>query len=443
MLNELTLKLESVLKKLRGEGKITEKNIAETMRSIRRVLLEADVNYKVAKDFIASVQEKALGQEVLRSITPAQLIVKIINDELTGLLGEPFKDIKMEPTPPTVVMVVGLQGSGKTTFCAKLARYLKKKGRSPFLASADVYRPAARKQLEVLGKSLAIPILGMEETDPVKIANASLEECRRVSGDVLILDTAGRLHIDETMMQELSALKAKAMPHEILFVADGMTGQDAVNTASVFLERLDFSGVVLTKLDGDAKGGAALSISKVTGKPIRFISVGEKVEDLEPFHPERMASRILGMGDVITLVEKAQEAIDEEKAAKLEERLRSAEFTFEDFLEQLQQLKNMGPLENLLEFIPGMNKLPVKGLKMDEGALKRTEAIISSMTLHERSSPKIINGSRRQRIAKGSGTAVQDVNRLLKQFFQMQKMIKKMSRQGFGKKGMKGMNFGF
>ncbi|MCP4728044.1 MAG: signal recognition particle protein, partial [bacterium] len=380
MLNELTQKLESVLKKLRGEGKITEKNVAETMRSIRRVLLEADVNYKVAKDFIASVQEKALGQEVLRSITPAQLIVKIINDELTALLGEPFKDIKMEPAPPTVVMVVGLQGSGKTTFCAKLARYLKKKGRSPFLASVDVYRPAARKQLEVLGKSLDIPVLGMEETDPVRIAEASLDECKRVSGDVLILDTAGRLHIDDTMMQELSALKEGALPHEILFVADGMTGQDAVNTASVFLERLDFSGVVLTKLDGDAKGGAALSISKVTGKPIRFISVGEKVEDLEPFHPERMASRILGMGDIVTLVEKAHEAIDEEQAAKLEEKLRNAEFTFDDFLDQLQQLKNMGPIENLLEFIPGMNKLPVKGLQMDEGALKRTEAIISSMT---------------------------------------------------------------
>ncbi len=434
MLEELTLKLESVLKKLRGQGRITEKNISDCMRSIRRALLEADVNYKVAKDFIATVQEKAIGQEVLRSISPAQQIVKIIHSELSGLLGEPFREIQLQPSPPTVIMVVGLQGSGKTTFCAKIARYLLKRGRQPLLASADVYRPAARKQLEILGKSLNIPTIGMEETDPVAIARTSLEECKRVNGDILILDTAGRLQIDEQMMEELSSLKEQIEPHEILFVADGMTGQDAVNSAKEFSEKIDFSGVILTKLDGDARGGAALSICAVTGKPIRFISVGEKVEDLEPFHPERMASRILGMGDVVSLVEKAQEAIDQEKSAELEEKLRRAEFTFDDFKDQLQQLKKMGSFDKILDMIPGGNKMGIKGMNLDDSTFSRTEAIINSMTLYERENPRVINGSRRQRIAKGSGTSVQDINRLLKQFSQMQKMIKSFSRGRPGKK---------
>jgi len=435
MLEELTQKIDSVLRNLRGQGRITEKNVAETLRSVRRVLLEADVNYKVAKDFVASVQEKAVGEEVLKSITPAQLIVKIFHDELTRLLGEPFRDIQLQPNPPTIVMVVGLQGSGKTTFCAKLARHLMKKGRRPLLASADVYRPAARKQLEVLGKSLNIDVLGMEETDPVKIAQRSIEECMRINGDVLILDTAGRLQIDEQMMHELAELKKRITPHEILFVADGMTGQDAVNSASEFLKWVDFSGVVLTKLDGDARGGAALSIRAVTGRPIRFVSIGEKVADLEPFHPDRMASRILGMGDIVTLVEKAQETVDQEKTAKLEEKLKRAEFTFDDFKDQLQQLKNMGSFDKLLDMIPGGNKLGIKGMNVDDSAITKTEAIINSMTLDERSNPKLINGSRRQRIAKGSGTSVQDVNRLLKQFMQMQKMIKNLTRsQRFGRK---------
>lgn len=433
MFEELSQKLDSVLKKLRGQGRITEKSISEALRSIRLVLLEADINYKVAKDFIEKVRVKAVGTEVLKSISPAQQIVKIFHDELTNLLGEPFRDIQLEKSPPTVVMVVGLQGSGKTTFCAKLARYLQKKGRSPLLASADVYRPAARKQLEVLGKSLNIPVLGIEENDPVMIASASLEECHKMNGDVLILDTAGRLQIDDTMMDELADLKSSINPHEILFVADGMTGQDAVNSATVFNEKIEFTGIVLTKLDGDARGGAALSIRAVTGKPLRFISVGEKVQDLEPFHPERMASRILGMGDVVSLVEKAQEVVDIEKSAQLEEKLRHAEFTFDDFKDQLQQLKKMGSFDKLIDMIPGGSKLGVKGLKVDDSALKQTEAIINSMTPEERNYPKIINGSRRSRIANGSGSSVQEVNRLLKQFSQMSKMIKNFSRPRRGK----------
>ena len=441
MFGELSQKLESVLKKLRGQGRITEKNIEESLRSIRRVLLEADVNYKVAKGFIASVQEKAVGHEVLRSISPAQQIVKIIHDELTKLLGEPFRDVQLQPSPPTVIMVVGLHGSGKTTFCAKFARYIQKKGRRPLLASADVYRPAAQKQLEVLGKSLNIPVLGMESHDPVEIAENSLNECGRANRDVLILDTAGRLQIDDEMMQELADLKKQINPHEILFVADGMTGQDAVNSASAFLERVDFTGVVLTKLDGDARGGAALSISAVTGKPIRFVSVGEKLADLEPFHPERMASRILGMGDIVSLVEKTQESIDREQAAKLQEKLSRAEFSLEDFKDQLQQLKKMGSFEQMIDMIPGAQKLGLKGMDVDEHAIKRTEAIINSMTPDERRMPKIISGSRRLRIANGSGCSVQDVNKLLKQFFQMQKMIKNFTRSRFGKQKFAGQFF--
>lgn len=433
MFGELTGKLESVLKKLRGQGRITEKNIEESLRSIRRVLLEADVNYKVAKDFIAKVKEKATGQSVLKSIAPAQQIIKIIHDELTALFGEPFRDIELQASPPTVIMVVGLQGSGKTTFCGKLARYFQKRGRNPFLASADVYRPAAKKQLEILGNSLNVPVYGVESSDPGHIAIDSLAECKRVNCDILILDTAGRLHIDDELMDELSELKRKIEPHEIFFVADGMTGQDAVNSASAFLEKVDMTGVVLTKLDGDTKGGAALSISAITKKPIRFISTGEKLADLEPFHPERMASRILGMGDIVSLVEKAQESVDAEKAKKLEEKLVRSEFTFDDFKEQLQQLKNMGSFESLLDLIPGSRKLGLKGLHVDEHALERTEAIINSMTPYERTKPRVINGSRRKRIALGSGCSVQDINKLLNQYFQMQKMLKNFSRSRAGR----------
>ncbi|MFC1553745.1 signal recognition particle protein [candidate division KSB1 bacterium] len=442
MFNELSNKLESVLKKLRGEGKITEKNIDESLRIIRRVLLEADVNYKVAKNFISKVKEKAIGREVLRSVTAAQQIVKIIHDEMTDLFGEPFKEIQLKSPPPTVIMVVGLQGSGKTTFCAKLAYYFQKRGRKPLLASADVYRPAAREQLSILGKSLNIMTLGLEEKDPVRIADSALSECKNSNGDILILDTAGRLQIDEDMMAELEDLKSQIKPDEIFFVADGMTGQDAVNTASTFKERIDYSGVVLTKLDGDTRGGAALSIRSVTGKPIKFISMGEKVKDLEPFHPERMASRILGMGDIVSLVEKAQETIDDEQAAILQEKIKRAEFTFEDFKDQLNQIKNMGSFEQILGMIPGANKLGLKGMKFDENAITRTEAIINSMTIDERDMPRIINGSRRSRIARGSGTSVQEVNKLLNQFFQMQKMMKNFSKSKFNKQGFAGNFFG-
>ncbi len=427
MFGELTQKLDTVLKKLRGQGRITEKNIEESLRSIRCVLLEADVNYKVAKSFIARVSEKAVGQEVLKSITPAQQIVKIIHNELANLLGEPFRDIQLQPKPPTVIMVAGLQGSGKTTFCGKLAQYLLKKGEKPVMASADIYRPAARKQLEVLGKSLNVEVVAQGEKKPVAIAETAVKECLDNNGDVIILDTAGRLQIDEEMMRELEELKSRVQPHEIFYVADGITGQDAVNTASSFLERIDYSGVVLTKLDGDARGGAALSIRSITGKQIRFISIGEKPEDLEPFHPDRMASRILGMGDVISLVEKAQDALDKDESEKFQEKLSRAEFTFEDFKVQLQQFQNMGSYENLINMIPGANKMSLKGMSVDPQAFKRTEAIINSMTLQERRVPKLINGSRRLRIAKGSGTSVQDVNKLINQFFQMQKMIKKFS----------------
>ncbi len=427
MFGELTQKLESVLKKLRGQGRISEKNIEESLRSIRRVLLEADVHYKVAKEFIARVAGNAVGQEVLKSITPAQQIVKIIHDELTTLLGEPFKDIQFQSKPPTIIMVAGLQGSGKTTFCGKLARYLLKKGKKPVLASADVYRPAARKQLEILGESLNIDVVAKDKTKPVDIARTAIKECMEYQGDSVILDTAGRLQIDEDMMLELQQLKSAVQPHEVLYVADGMTGQDAVNSASAFLERIDYTGIIVTKLDGDVRGGAALSIRSITGKPIRFISIGEKLEDLEPFHPERMASRILGMGDIVSLVEKTQETFDQEKNAELQSKIASAEFTLEDFKDQLQQLQNMGSLENIVNMIPGIQTMGLKGMSVDPRAIKRTEAIIDSMTLRERRMPKIINGSRRQRIANGSGSTVQEVNKLINQFFQMQKMIKKFS----------------
>ncbi len=430
MLEELSSKLETVLKKVRGQGKLSEKNIADSLKEIRRALLEADVNYRVVKQFVNDVQEKALGEEVLRSVTPGQQIVKIVHDELVRLMGETHTEIKSAGIPPTIIMLCGLQGSGKTTFSGKLASYLRKRGRRPMLVAADVYRPAAKKQLEVIGETLDVPVYSTPSNDAVQICKESIKAAREKGCDVLILDTAGRLHIDEEMMQELVRVKKEVQPHEILFIADGMTGQDAVTAAKQFQERLDFDGVVLTKMDGDARGGAALSIRAVTGKPIKFIGVGEKLDAIEPFHPDRIASRILGMGDVVSLVEKAQEVMDVEKAEKLEKKLRKNQFTLEDFYDQLQQIKRMGPLEQLLGMIPGIGK-QLKNVQVDDNAFVRVEAIINSMTPEERRRPEIINGSRRRRIAAGSGTRVQDVNQLLRQFTEMKKMMKRMKRMKF------------
>jgi len=432
MFQELTAKLEGILRKLKGQGVLTEKNIAETLREVRRVLLEADVNYKVAKEFVERVQQKAVGVEVLRSITPGQQVVKILYDELVALLGQSDAPLHTANIPPTVIMLVGLQGSGKTTFAGRLALYLRHRGHRPLLVAADVKRPAAIEQLKVVGQKVNVPVLADGGADPVEICARAIGYARQHALDTAIVDTAGRLHIDEAMMQELVEIKARLRPHEILFVADGMTGQDAVNTAKEFLQRLDFDGVVLTKMDGDARGGAALSIRAVTCKPIKFISTGEKFDALEKFYPERMASRILGLGDVVTLVEKAQEAAEAQKAQKLEERLRRQQFTLEDFYDQLQQLKKMGPLDQLLSLIPGFGSSALKGISADDRALTKVEAIVNSMTLEERRKPHIIDGSRRRRIAKGSGTTVQDVNKLLKQYEMMRHLIKQIGKKGAG-----------
>ncbi len=440
MLEELTGKLESAFRKLRGYGRLTEKNIEDSLKEVRRALLEADVNYKVVKDFIARVQEKAIGEDVLNSVTPGQLIVKIVHDEMVRLLGVSTMQVKTAGIPPTIIMLFGLQGSGKTTFAAKLASFLRKKGRKPMLVAADVYRPAAIQQLKILGKSLNIPVYDEGAGDPVKIARNAISAARKDFNDTIIIDTAGRLHIDDAMMNELVKIKSTVRPHEMLFVADGMTGQDAVNTANEFLSRLNYDGIVLTKMDGDARGGAALSIRAVTGKPIKFIGIGEKMDEIEQFHPDRIASRILGMGDVVTLVEKAQESVDKEKAAKLEEKLRKADFSLEDFYDQLQQIKKMGSLESILSMIPGVGN-QMKGVKVDDGAFTGIEAIINSMTLEERRNPKVLNGSRRKRIANGSGHKVQEINQLMKQFEQMKKMMKQMKGKSFRRGG--NMPFGF
>jgi len=441
MFDELINKFDTVIRKLRGRGKLTEKNIADSMREIRKVLLEADVNYKVVKDFIDRVQTKAVGTEVLQSITPGQQVVKIVYDELVDLLGSSNVPIQVGSVSPSVIMVVGLQGSGKTTFVGKLGNYFRKQGANPLLVAADVYRPAAIEQLETLGKSINIPVFSLGVDKPVKIVKQAVAHARKHGYDRLILDTAGRLHIDETMMLELEEIKNSVKPAEILFVADGMTGQDAVRSAKVFLERLDFDGIVLTKLDGDARGGAALSIRAITGKPIKFITMGEKLDELDPFYPDRIASRILGMGDVVTLVEKVQETVDREQAEKLTQKLKKQAFTLEDFYDQLQQIKRMGSLSQIAGMIPGIGR-KMKGPSVDESALIKIEAIISSMTVMERQNPHIINGSRRKRIAMGSGTTVQDVNRLLKQFQTMQKMMKQMSRMS-SKKFLMNVPLGF
>lgn len=429
MFEDLSRKLEGVLKRLRGQGRISEENVAETLREVRRVLLDADVNYKVAKQFIEEVQKKAVGAEVLSSITPGQLIVKIIHDELVRLLGERHVGLTFSAMPPSVILVAGLQGSGKTTFCGKLASHLKSQGRSPLLVAADVYRPAAIDQLISLGGQIQVPVYAEREARAVAIARNSVEHARKNARDTVIIDTAGRLHVDEEMMREVEEIKSSTGPSEILFVVDAMTGQDAVNTAKAFHDRLNFDGAVLTKMDGDARGGAALSLRATVGKPIKFISVGEKLDALEKFHPERLASRILGMGDIVTLVEKAQQTFDEAKAVKLEQKLRNAQFTFEDFLDQLQEVKKMGPISQVMGMLPGMNRLP-DNVAVDDKELVRIEAIIQSMTKKERDNPNLLNGSRRKRIAMGSGTSVQEVNKLVKQFEQMQKMMKRFGKGG-------------
>jgi len=432
MFDQLSQRLEDAFRSLTGRGKLTEANIEEALREVRRALLEADVNFKVARSFVDDVRARAIGQEVLRSLTPGQQVVKIVHEELVGLLGGASEPFRLSGAAPAVVMVVGLQGSGKTTFCGKLARHLCKRGKSPLLAAADTYRPAAQEQLATLGRGLDVPVhRGTAGASPVAIAQSALSEARGSGADVVILDTAGRLHVDEEMMAELSEIRTATRPSEILLVLDSMTGQDAVNVATEFMGRLEFTGAVLTKLDGDTRGGAAVSLRAVTGKPIKFASVGEKMDALEAFHPDRMASRILGMGDVLTLAERAQEAVDQDEAARLEEKLRKQAFTFEDFQQQLAALKKMGPLDQLAGMIPGMNKLGQ--VAVDEDALKKVEAIINSMTPGERRDPGVIDGSRRKRIAAGSGTTVQDVNRLLKQFGSMKKMMKQ-----FGKLGRRG-----
>lgn len=435
MFDDLTSKLESFFRNIRGRGKLSEDNIREALREVRRILLASDVNFKVVKEFIADVESKAVGVEVLKSITPGQMVIKVINDRLIELLGKTNTPLDISGEPPVPVMVVGLQGSGKTTFCGKLALRLQKKGKKPMLVAADIYRPAAIEQLKVLGRNIGVPVFSMEGDVPT-IAKEAWKEASRIGADPVIYDTAGRLHIDDAMMEELKAVKSAVKPREILFVADGMTGQDAVKSAEAFNAALNITGVVLTKMDGDAKGGAALSIRSVTGKPIKFIGVGEKPDALEPFHPDRIASRILGMGDVVSLVEKVQEQVDVKQAEKLAEKMRRAEFTFDDFLDQLQQMKKMGPLGDILKMIPGVGK-KLGNVEIDDSQMKHTEAIILSMTREERGNPVIINGSRRLRIAKGSGTSVQEVNRLLNQYQQMRKMLKQMQGKG-GRHMMRG-----
>ncbi|MBN1633721.1 MAG: signal recognition particle protein [Ignavibacteria bacterium] len=439
MFEDLSNKLETVLKKIRGQGKISEKNIEESLREIRRVLFDADVNYKVVGNFLNEVKKKSLGQNVINSITPGQLIVKIIYDELIKLMGSEKSDINFSNDIPSTILIVGLQGSGKTTFSVKLAGYLKSKGKAPLLAACDIYRPAAIKQLEVLGKQIQIPVYSESDNrDAIKIAQNAIIEARKNARDTLIIDTAGRLSIDEIMMNEVSNIKNSVKPAEILFVVDSMTGQDAVNTAKVFHEKLDYDGVILTKLDGDTKGGAALSIKAVADKPIKFVSTGEKLNAIEPFYPDRMASRILGMGDIVTFVEKAQQEFDLDEAAKLEEKYRKNIFDFNDYLTQIRQIKKMGSLSNIVSMLPGVGS-KIKESDIDEKIFTRLEAIILSMTEEERESPSVLNGSRRRRIANGSGTSIQDVNKMIKQYDEMKKMMKGMN-TGKMKGMMKKMN---
>lgn len=435
----LSEKLNGITKKLRGKSRITESDLKEVLREVKLALLEADVNYKVVKEFVSTIEEKALGQDVLKSLTPGQQVVKIVKDELTELLGGHASKINFTPNPPTIIMLVGLQGSGKTTTAGKLANILRKQGKKPLLVACDVYRPAAIKQLQVVGGQLNIPVFANETTkDVVLIAKQAISQAISKLNDVIILDTAGRLHIDEELMQELKNIKTNVKPHEILLVVDSMTGQDAVNVAQSFNDELGIDGVVLTKLDGDTRGGAALSVKKVTTKPIKFAATGEKLSDIEEFHPERMASRILGMGDVLSIIEKAEEAFDAEEALKLEEKLRRESFDLDDYLKQLRQMKKMGSFSSILKMMPGMSAL--KDIKIDDKEFVKIEAIICSMTKEEKKNPKLLNASRRIRIAKGSGTTVQQINKFMASFEMTQKMMKKMKDEKSIKKMMNNIN---
>lgn len=440
-LEGLSERLQQTMQKIRGKGKVTEADVKAMMREVRLALLYADVNIKVVKDFINRVSERAVGQEVMKSLTPGQQVIKIVKEELTELMGGEQSKIAVSPKPPTVVMMVGLQGAGKTTTAGKLANLLRKKhNRKPLLVAADIYRPAAINQLQTLGKQLNLPVFSLgDKISPVEIARQAVEKAKEEHHDYVLIDTAGRLHIDEELMEELKAIKETVNPDEILLVVDAMTGQDAVNVATSFNEQLGITGVILTKLDGDTRGGAALSIRAVTEKPIKFVGMGEKMDALEPFHPERMASRILGMGDVLTLIEKAEQTVNEEKARELEQKMRTASFTLEDFLEQLRQVRKMGPLDEIIGLLPGANKIKgLQNLQIDEKQIAHVEAIILSMTPEERENPDIINSSRKKRIARGSGRPVQEVNRLLKQFNEMKKMMKQvmnMQKKGRRKRG--------
>ena len=437
MFGNLTEKLSNAFKKFRNKGKLTEADVKEGMREVKLALLEADVNFKVVKDFVKSVTERAVGQEVLESLMPAQQIVKIVNEELIRLMGGETPKINISPKPPTIIMMVGLQGAGKTTHTGKIAAMYKSKGKNPLLVACDVYRPAAVDQLKIVGESIGIPVFSMgTKISPVEIAKAGVEHARKNGHDMVFIDTAGRLHIDEELMDELVRIKDSVVPAEILLTVDAMLGQDAVNVAKTFNDLLDITGVVLTKMDGDTRGGAALSVRYITGKPIKFIGTGEKMDAIELFHPDRVASRILGMGDILSLIEKAEAAYDEKNAKEMERKFREASFTLDDFLEQMHQLKKMGNLEQLIGMLPGVKAGSLKDAQIDEKQMGKTEAIILSMTKAERDRPEIINGSRRRRIANGSGTSVEEVNKLLKQFDQMKKMMKQLTgmskRRGFG-----------
>lgn len=440
----LSEKIQNALGKLRGKGKLNEKDVDAAMREVRLALLEADVNFKVVREFTNKVKERAIGAEVMGSLTPGQQVIKIVNEELTYLMGEKEEKLNFASTPPTIILISGLQGAGKTTTTAKLAFNLKKQNKRPLLVACDIYRPAAIKQLQVVGEQAEVPVFSMgSQVNPVDIAKAAVEHGKRNGNDVIIIDTAGRLHIDGELMDELKNIHKAVDPHEVLLVVDSMTGQDAVNVAKNFNQSLEITGIVLTKLDGDARGGAALSIRSVTGKPIKFVGMGEKLDQLEPFHPDRMASRILGMGDVLTLIEKAQASFDEEKAIELEKKIRAQKFTLDDFLDQLEEMKNLGPLEDLIGMIPGVNSKALKGLNVDDNEIVKIQAIIQSMTQEERENPNIINSSRRKRIAIGSGTKVQNVNQLLRQFKETQKMMKKFTdmEKSMKKKGRFGLPF--
>jgi len=430
-------KLQNVFKKLRGKGKLSEKDIKEAMREVRLALLEADVNFRVVKDFITTVTEKSIGHEILEGINAGQQVVKLVHDELVSLMGSSQSQLTFSSKPPTVYMMVGLQGAGKTTSTGKLAGLLRKQGKQPLLIACDIYRPAAIKQLQIVGKTYNIPVFEMgDKVDPAEIAEKGIAFAKENGNDIVIIDTAGRLHIDEELMQELHRIREIARPQEILLVVDAMTGQDAVNVAKTFDEQLGLDGVIVTKLDSDTRGGAVLSVRAVTGKPVKYVGMGEKLDEMEPFHPDRMASRILGMGDILSFVEKAQEAFDDKQAIELEQKIRNNSFTLEDFLDQMQQIKKMGSLKDLMDMIPGIDKAKLTSADVDEKTLAHTEAIIQSMTRGERYNPSILNGSRKKRIAKGSGRSIQEVNRLLKQFEEMRKMMKEFTGGGLlGKKG--------